>query len=76
MSMYIEDDITEGYKRDQRYNSTKSNLNQEKEVKITLVSKELINEDTDMFRISCDGLKCGWGSTLEIAIKDFDEQNR
>lgn len=47
----------------------------EREVKIVLVPKEQICEDTDMFRVSCDGLKCGWGTTLEEAIQDFDIKN-
>lgn len=48
----------------------------EREVKIVLVPKEQICEDNDMFRVSCDGLKCGWGRTLEEAIREFDIANR
>ena len=47
----------------------------EKEVKIILVQKEQFCEDIDMFRVSCDGLECGWGITLEEAIRDFDKAN-
>jgi len=49
---------------------------QEREVKIALVPKEWTCEGTDMFRVSCDGMKNGWGETLASAIKDFDEKNR
>ena len=47
----------------------------EKEVKIVLVSKELINEEEDMYRVSCDNMRCGWGVTLEKAIRNFDTMN-
>ena len=49
---------------------------EEREVKIALIPKEWINEETDMYRVSCDGMECGWGTTLESAIKDYDEKNR
>lgn len=48
----------------------------ELEVKIILVPMEQTGEDTDMFRVSCNGLwHCGWGRTLEEAIKNFDKEN-
>lgn len=47
----------------------------EKEVKIVLVSKELINEEEDMYRVSCDDMRSGWGVTLEKAIRNFDTMN-
>lgn len=49
--------------------------NMEREVKIVLVPKEWIAEDTDMFRVECEGLHSGWGRTLEEAIRDFDKEN-
>ena len=49
---------------------------EEREVKIALVPKEWINKDKDMYRISCDRMNCGWGETLESAIKDFDKNNK
>lgn len=48
----------------------------EMEVKIVFVPKELICEDTDMFKVCCEGFYyCGWGKTLEEAIRDFDVVN-
>lgn len=47
----------------------------ENEVKIVLVPKEQISEDVNMFRVSCDGLNNGWGTTLEEAIRNFDIVN-
>lgn len=48
----------------------------EREVKIVLVPKSQLVEDVDMFRVGCDGFYyCGWGRTLEEAIKDFDKEN-
>ena len=46
------------------------------EIKITLIPKEQIFEDTHMFKISCNGLNNGWGATLEEAIRSFDEVNK
>ena len=48
----------------------------EREVKIVLVPKDWIGEKADMYRISCDDLHCGWGNTLEDAIRDFDAKNK
>ena len=48
----------------------------ENEVKIVLVPKEQISEDVNMFRVSCDGLNNGWGTTLEEAIYNFDMANK
>ena len=48
----------------------------EREIEIKLVPKELICEDTDMFRVSCDGFYNGWGTTLEEAIRNFDMMNQ
>ena len=47
----------------------------EREVKIALVPKEWTCHETDVFRVSCEGMKNGWGTTLSEAIKDFDEKN-
>lgn len=43
----------------------------EEEIKITLVPKEQINQSLDFVRITCGNI-CVWGSTLEVAIKAFD----
>lgn len=48
----------------------------EREVKIALIPKEWTCHETDVFRVSCEGMKNGWGTTLSEAIKDFDEKNR
>lgn len=48
----------------------------EMEVKIEFIPKEFTCEDKDMFRVSCKAFYyCGWGETLEEAIKNFDEEN-
>lgn len=43
----------------------------EKEIKITLVSKEQITEQIDCIRITCENITA-WGHTLTEAIKSFD----
>ena len=50
-------------------------INMEKEIKITLVPKEQINEEFDCVRITCENV-CAWGDCLEAAIKAFDEALR
>ena len=47
----------------------------EREVKIALIPKEWIGEEEDMYRVSCDDMHCGWGTTLLDAIRDYDEKN-
>ena len=44
----------------------------EKEIKITLVPKEQINEGRDCVRITCGDI-IAWGYTLSEAIEEFDE---
>ena len=44
----------------------------EKEIKITLVPKEQINERRDCVRITCGDI-IAWGYTLSEAIEEFDE---
>jgi ADP-glucose pyrophosphorylase len=42
-------------------------------IEISLVSKDQINEETDMIRITLVGsFVIGWGKTLQEAIQDFD----
>jgi hypothetical protein len=53
----------------------KETMEMEIEVKIVFVPKEQTNEDVDLFRVSCDGLNSGWGTTLEKAIQNFDVMN-
>ena len=48
---------------------------EEREVKIALVPKEWFGEDEDLYRVSCDDMHCGWGTTLEKAIRNFDIMN-
>lgn len=52
---------------------------EEKEIKITLVPRQHIGGETrNMYRVSCDywEMNCGWGYTLEEAIRDFDKNNQ
>ena len=43
----------------------------EREVKITLVPREQINEKRDCIRITCGDITA-WGYTLAEAIEEFD----
>ena len=47
----------------------------EEEIKITLVPKEQINENTDRIRITCGNI-VAWGETLADAMIDFDAQRK
>lgn len=47
----------------------------EEEIKITLVPKEQINEDTDRIRITCGNITA-WGETLLDAMYDFENQRK
>lgn len=49
--------------------------NMEKEIKITLVPREQINEKYDCAMITCGNI-CAWGNSLESTIKAFDDALR
>jgi len=55
----------------------KIGINMEKEIKISLVPKEQINEefDFDCVRITCGNI-CVYGNCLEATIKAFDDALR